>query len=264
MGGADITTQECSEDGKNCNKQTAANKSKVSSADPPRPGVNLRGKSCRGRACDKSPPASKQIGRKKLPLRSKRPLKKNCLNSEDPSCERQKPKQPKNVTKLRKQFRKPFTAFRSQRGPFRGKSTPTSRPPVRLNTNKDGDESDKNDEQLMKNKSNNIDEEERRPKQLKSNSNDGNNDKPYNKGKINSGYKDNNSNNNNIFDEDEEPSPEPEPSHHGDPRHHAFHSWLFQKIDPKVREARRKKFFGRHRRKRNAIGNIFSHIMKHY
>ena len=76
----------------------------------------------------------------------------------------------------------------------------------------------------MKNKSNNIDEEERRPKQLKSNLNDGNNDKP-NKGKINSSYKDNNSNNNNnIFDEDEEPSPEPEPSHHGDPRHHAFHS----------------------------------------
>merc|ERR1712062_132136 len=107
----------------------------------------------------------------------------------------------------------------------------------------------------------NIDEEERRPKQLKSNLNDGNN----NKGKINSSYKDNNSNNNNnIFDEDEEPSPEPEPSHQGDPRHHAFHSWLFQKIDPKVREARRKTFFGRHRRKRNAIGNIFSHIMKHY
>ena len=246
---------------------------------PPRPGVNLRGKSCRGRACDKSPPASKQIGRKKLPLRSKRPLKKNCLNSEDPSCERQKPKQPKNVTKLRKQFRKPFTAFRSQRGPFRGQTTPTPRPPVKLNINKDGDESDKNDEQLMKNKSNNIDEEERRPKQLKSNSNDGNNDKPNNKGKINSSYKDNNSNNNNIFDEDEEPSPEPEPSHHGDPRHHAFHSCktgnpfrdgthiffsgLFQKIDPKVREARRKKFFGRHRRKRNAMGNIFSHIMKH-
>ena len=29
----------------------------------------------------------------------------------------------------------------------------------------------------------------------------------------------------NIFDEDTEPTPEPEPgSHHGDPRHHAFHS----------------------------------------
>ena len=30
-GGADITTQECSEDGKNCNKHTAADKSKESS-----------------------------------------------------------------------------------------------------------------------------------------------------------------------------------------------------------------------------------------
>merc|ERR1712106_1192707 len=41
-------------------------------------------------------------------------------------------------------------------------------------------------------------------------------------------------------DEDDkgEPVAEPEPSHHkGDPRTHAFHSWLYQKIDPKVREA---------------------------
>ena len=29
---------------------------------------------------------------------------------------------------------------------------------------------------------------------------------------------------NNIYDEEEEPTPEPEPAHHGDPRYHAFHS----------------------------------------
>merc|ERR1719391_1199774 len=58
-------------------------------------------------------------------------------------------------------------------------------------------------------------------------------------------------------DEDDqgEPVAEPEPSHHkGDPRTHAFHSWLYQKIDPKVREARRKKFFGSGRRKRDTTG----------
>merc|ERR1719397_1763207 len=54
-------------------------------------------------------------------------------------------------------------------------------------------------------------------------------------------------------DDQDEPVAEPEPSHHkGDPRTHAFHSWLYQKIDPKVREARRKKFFGNGRRKRDA------------
>jgi len=54
-------------------------------------------------------------------------------------------------------------------------------------------------------------------------------------------------------DDQDEPVAEPEPSHHkGDPRTHAFHSWLYQKIDPKVREARRKKFFGSGRRKRDA------------
>jgi len=57
-----------------------------------------------------------------------------------------------------------------------------------------------------------------------------------------------------LQDEDDEGEPvaEPEPSHHkGDPRTHPFHSWLYQKIDPKVREARRKKFFGSGRRKRD-------------
>ena len=29
---------------------------------------------------------------------------------------------------------------------------------------------------------------------------------------------------NNIYDDEEEPTPEPEPAHHGDPRYHAFHS----------------------------------------
>ena len=36
----------------------------------------------------------------------------------------------------------------------------------------------------------------------------------------------------NIFDEDTEPTPEPEPSsHHGDPRHHAFHSCEYNLIN---------------------------------
>merc|ERR1712088_847005 len=52
-------------------------------------------------------------------------------------------------------------------------------------------------------------------------------------------------------EDQDEPVAEPEPSHHnGDPRTHAFHSWLYQKIDPKVRAARRKKFFGSGRRRR--------------
>ena len=35
------------------------------------------------------------------------------------------------------------------------------------------------------------------------------------------------------FDEDDEPTPEPEPSggHHGDPRHHAFHSCKYNLYD---------------------------------
>ena len=64
-------------------------------------------------------------------------------------------------------------------------------------------------------------------------------------------------------DEYEEPTPEPEPTRIGNPRYHAFHSCkfsvhhldilcltkyfiagLYQKIDPKVRAERRKKFFG--------------------
>lgn len=38
-------------------------------------------------------------------------------------------------------------------------------------------------------------------------------------------------------------------------------SGLYQKIDPKVREARRKKFFGRHRRKRDTNGIVLRNIM---
>jgi len=64
------------------------------------------------------------------------------------------------------------------------------------------------------------------------------------------------------FAEDQEPTPEPEPTggHHGDPRHHAFHSWLYQKIDPKVREARRKKFFGSGRRRRSTVDEDFREV----
>ena len=36
---------------------------------------------------------------------------------------------------------------------------------------------------------------------------------------------------------------------------------LYQKIDPKVREARRKKFFGRHRRKRDTDNHVLKRIM---
>ena len=76
------------------------------------------------------------------------------------------------------------------------------------------------------------DEEDRRPKQLKSIPTDSNYKKPDNNRKSNSKNKDNNIRNNsnniiNIYDDDEEPTPEPEPSHHGDPRHHAFHSCKF-------------------------------------
>ena len=75
------------------------------------------------------------------------------------------------------------------------------------------------------------DEEDRRPKQLKSIPNDGNYEKPDNNRKINNKNKDNKTRNNNnkinIYDDDEEPTPEPEPSHHGNPRHHAFHSCKF-------------------------------------
>lgn len=58
---------------------------------------------------------------------------------------------------------------------------------------------------------------------------------------------------------DDEPIAEPEPqidyhSPGSNPKTHAFHSWLFQKIDPKVRAARRKKFFGSGRKKRQAKG----------
>ena len=83
------------------------------------------------------------------------------------------------------------------------------------------------------------------------------------------------------FDEEQEPAPEPEPSggHHGNPRHHAFHSCkyslsltvvhqsklisspgLYQKIDPKVREERRKKFFGSGRRRRSTVDDDFREV----
>ena len=235
---------------------------------------------CRGGACDKFPPASKQTETNKPTQRSKlRPLMKNCLNSKDPSCARQEPRKVASVTKLRKPFRKPFTAFRNQRGPFRRpRITTTTRSPVTFDSNK----TENDNEQTEKNMSDKDDEEDRRPKQLKSIPNDGNYEKPDNNRKINNKNKDNKTRNNNnkinIYDDDEEPTPEPEPSHHGDPRHHAFHSCkfistlknhtfynifsgLYQKIDPKVREARRKKFFGRHRRKRDTDNNIIKRIM---
>ena len=62
---------------------------------------------------------------------------KNCLNSKDPSCARQEPRKVSSVTKLRKPFRKPFTAFSSQRGPFRRpRITTTARSPVTFDSNK--------------------------------------------------------------------------------------------------------------------------------
>jgi len=67
------------------------------------------------------------------------------------------------------------------------------------------------------------------------------------------------------FDDSEEPAPEPgsdhsKGHHRGDPRTHPFHSWLYQKIDPKVRAARRKKFFGSGRRKRELSEEILLEI----
>ena len=130
---------------------------------------------------------------------------------------------------MRKPFRNPFTAFKSQRGPFRRpRITTTARSPVSFDSNK----TENDDEQTEKNMSDKDDEEDRRPKHLKSTPTDGNYEKPDNKRRINNKNRDNNSrnniiNSNNIYDEEEEPTPEPEPSHHGDPRHHAFHSCKF-------------------------------------
>jgi len=67
------------------------------------------------------------------------------------------------------------------------------------------------------------------------------------------------------FDDSEEPVGEPEPgsdyhSPGSNPRTHAFHSWLYQKIDPKVRAARRKKFFGTGRKKRQIPDELFDKI----
>ena len=130
---------------------------------------------------------------------------------------------------MRKPFRKPFTAFKSQRGPFRRpRITTTARSPVIFDSSK----TENDDEQTEKNMSDKDDEEDRRPKQLKSIPTDSNYKKPDNNRKSNSKNKDNNIRNNsnniiNIYDDDEEPTPEPEPSHHGDPRHHAFHSCKF-------------------------------------
>ena len=201
-----------------------------------------RDKSCRGGACDKSLPDTKQSEINKLTQRSKlRPLKKNCRNSEDPSCARQDPRKLKTVTKPRKPFRKPFTAFSSQRGPFkRPRVTSTTRAPATLDRNK----TEKDDDQTEKNMADKDDEEDRRPKQLKSNPTDNNYEKPDNNRKINNSNKDQKTRNNNInnnsrnknrnkiYDENEEPTPEPEPSHHGNPRHHAFHSCKF--VNPLV------------------------------
>merc|ERR1711874_158031 len=67
------------------------------------------------------------------------------------------------------------------------------------------------------------------------------------------------------FNDSPEPVAEPEPgddyhSHGSNPRTHAFHSWLYQKIDPKVRAARRKKFFGTGRKKRQIPDELFDKI----
>jgi len=45
-------------------------------------------------------------------------------------------------------------------------------------------------------------------------------------------------------------------AHGSNPRTHPFHSWLFQKIDPKKSAARRKKFFGTGRKKREVFTEI--------
>ena len=216
-----------------------------------------RDKSCRGGACDKSLPDTKQSEINKPTQRSKlRPLKKNCRNSEDPSCARQDPRKLKTVIKPRKPFRKPFTAFRSQRVPFkRPRVTSTTRAPATLDRNK----TEKDDDQTEKNMADKDDEEDRRPKQLKSNPTDINYENPDNNKKINNSNKDNNKtrNNNNInnsrnknsnkiYDENEEPTPEPEPSHHGNPRHHAFHSCKI--VNPLALEI----IFGSVRSSRNA------------
>jgi len=63
------------------------------------------------------------------------------------------------------------------------------------------------------------------------------------------------------FVDSSEPVAEPEPgddyhSPGSNPRTHAFHSWLYQKIDPKVRAARRKKFFGSGRKKRQISDDL--------
>jgi len=67
------------------------------------------------------------------------------------------------------------------------------------------------------------------------------------------------------FNDSPEPVAEPEPgddfhSPGSNPRTHAFHSWLYQKIDPKVRAARRKKFFGTGRKKRQIPDEYFEEI----
>ena len=195
-----------------------------------------RDKSCRGGGCDKFPPDSKPSEINKLPRRPKPSLrKKNCRNSRDPSCARQDPRELKTVTQPRKPFRKPFTAFSSQRGPFRRPqvtttTTTTTRSPVTFDSNK----SENDDEQTEKNMSEKDDEEDRRPKQLKSKPTDNDYEKPDKNRKIKNRSKDNKTRNNNnrnkFYDENEEPTPEPEPSHHGNPRHHAFHSCKFVKI----------------------------------
>eukprot|EP00090_Calanus_glacialis_P031544 TRINITY_DN5234_c0_g1_i1.p1 TRINITY_DN5234_c0_g1~~TRINITY_DN5234_c0_g1_i1.p1 ORF type:complete len:2002 (-),score=261.87 TRINITY_DN5234_c0_g1_i1:78-6083(-) len=67
------------------------------------------------------------------------------------------------------------------------------------------------------------------------------------------------------FNDSPEPVAEPEPgddyhSPGSNPRTHAFHSWLYQKIDPKVRAARRKKFFGTGRKKRQIPDELLEKI----
>jgi len=67
------------------------------------------------------------------------------------------------------------------------------------------------------------------------------------------------------FHDAPEPDAEPEPgddyhSPGSNPRNHAFHSWLYQRIDPKVRAERRKKFFGVGRRKRQIPESLLEDI----
>ena len=210
-----------------------------------------RDKSCLGGGCDKFPPDSKPSEINKLTRRPKpSPRKKNCRNSRDPSCARQDPRELKKVTKPRKPFRKPFTAFSSQRGPFRRPQvTTTTRSPLIFDSRRpqvtttnttrspvvfDSNKSENDDEQTEKNMSDKDDEEDRRPKQLESKPPDNDYEKPDNNRKIKNRSKDNkirnNNNRNKFYDENEEPTPEPEPSHHGNPRHHAFHSCKFVNI----------------------------------